>query len=239
MPEDEPLTSAVILAGGLGTRLAPITDTTPKPLVRVKGRPFIEHQLQLLHRHGITDVLILTGYLGEQIESTLGAGESLGLKLTYSREISPMGTAGALMQAAQQLPDEFFLVYGDSYLELDYQAVAKTFQGQKGPDPAGLMVVSNALGPDDLGNVKLDRTETRVVSYNKGAGGDHTFLDAGVLVFTKSITIFIPRGVNAMLEDCVYPRMAHEGRLIASRTRSKFYDIGTAERLNVFERSLT
>jgi len=239
MPADETLASAVILAGGLGTRLAPITDTTPKPLVRVKGRPFIEHQLELLKRRGITDVLILTGYLGDQIESTLGSGEVLGLRLTYSREVSPVGTAGALVNAIQLLPEEFFLVYGDSYLDLDYQELAVTFRSRRGPDPAGLMVVSNALGPEDMGNVKLDRTGTRVVSYSKGAGGEYTYLDAGVLIFTRSIVMFIPRGVHAMLEDCVYPRMAQEGRLLASSTRAKFYDIGTSERLDVFERSLS
>ena len=239
MPSDETLAYAVILAGGLGTRLAPITDTTPKALVQVKGRPFIEYQLELLQRRGITDVLILTGHLGDQIESTLGSGEALGLRLTYSRESSPLGTAGALVTATQLLPEEFFLVYGDSYLDLDYQALAKTFRSQRRPDPAGLMVVSNALGPDDIGNVKLDRTGSRVVSYSKGAGGDYTYLDAGVLLFTKSIIMFIPRGAHAMLEECVYPRMAQEGRLIASSTRAKFYDIGTSERLNVFERSLS
>ena len=239
MPPDELITDAVILAGGLGTRLAPLTDAMPKALVQVKGRPFIAHQLEMLRRRGISDVLILTGHLGDQIESVLGTGEALGLRLKYSREPSPIGTGGAVANAKDLLPEEFVLVYGDSYLDLDYQEMARIFRSQRGPDPAGLMVVSNALGPDDVGNVKLDRTGTRVVSYSKGAGGDHSYLDAGVLIFTRSMVVFIPQGVHAMLEDCVYPRMAREGRLIASATRAKFYDIGTSERLAVFERSLS
>ncbi|HEY9871582.1 MAG TPA: sugar phosphate nucleotidyltransferase [Candidatus Obscuribacterales bacterium] len=238
-PESELLRKAVILAGGLGTRLAPITETLPKPLVPVKGRPFLGYQLELLARHGVAEVLLLTGYKGEMIESTFGTGEALGLTLKYSRESAPVGTGGALAQAASLLADEFFLVYGDSYMDLDYQAAARQFRSARGPGAGGLMVVADAQAYGEVGNVRLDRTGQRVSSYQKGAGGEHTHLDAGVLILTKEVVDFLPKGQPAMLEEYVYPRLAREGRLLAFPAPAKFYDIGTPERLAVFERSIT
>lgn len=238
-PESELLSHAVILAGGLGTRLAPITESLPKPLVPVKGRPFLGYQLELLSRHGIGEILLLTGYKGEMIESTFGAGEAFGLRLRYSREPAPVGTGGALALAAGMLAAEFFLVYGDSYMDLDYQAAAKQFRAARGPGASGLMVVAEAEAYGEVGNVRLERTGKRVASYQKGAGGEHSHLDAGVLILTREVVDFLPKGQPAMLEEFVYPRLAREGRLLAFPAPAKFYDIGTPERLAVFERSIT
>src|SRR5687767_14814332 len=116
---------AVILAGGLGTRLGPITRAVPKSMVPVAGRPYLEHQLRLLQQQGITDVVLLTGYLGEQIEACFGDGRAWGLSVRYSREAVPQGTGGALRDAAGQLAESFLLIYGDSYLPIDYTAVGR------------------------------------------------------------------------------------------------------------------
>ena len=111
---------AVILAGGLGTRLWPLTRAVPKPMVRVAGRPYLEHQLQLLKSQNISNVLILTGYMGEQIEEYFGDGSRLGISIRYSRESQPLGTAGAPRKASQMLASTFILLYGDSYLPIKY-----------------------------------------------------------------------------------------------------------------------
>src|SRR6266567_9060405 len=95
----------VILAGGLGTRLWPLTEAIPKPMVTVAGVPYLEHQLRLLAEQNLRDVLLLTGYLGEQIEAHFGEGERFGLRLEYSQEPSPLGTGGALRHARDQLHD--------------------------------------------------------------------------------------------------------------------------------------
>src|SRR5450432_2485472 len=100
---------AVILAGGLGTRLWPLTKTVPKPMVPVAGAPYLEHQLRLLEKQGIRDILLLTGYLGEQIEEHFGDGSRLGLRIAYSREETPVGTGGALRLAQGLLADSFLL----------------------------------------------------------------------------------------------------------------------------------
>src|SRR5437764_7627858 len=106
----------VSVAGGLGTRLWPLTKTVPKPMVEVAGVPYLEHQLRILAGQGIRDIVLLTGYLGEQIEDHFGDGARLGLSLRYSREQTPLGTGGALLQARELLADDFLIIYGDSYL---------------------------------------------------------------------------------------------------------------------------
>src|SRR5687767_15508520 len=113
-----------LLAGGLATRLRPITATTPKALVEVAGRPFIEHQLALLRRNGIRRVVLCLGYLGEQIQALLGDGAAHGVELDYSFDGEQLlGTGGALRRAAPLLGQVFWVLYGDSYLDIDYCAV--------------------------------------------------------------------------------------------------------------------
>jgi NDP-sugar pyrophosphorylase family protein len=115
---------AVILAGGLGTRLRPLTAKRPKAMVSIAGRPFLEYQIGLLRDAGIDDIVLCVGYLAEQIIDYFGDGSSFGVRLRYSVERERLlGTAGAVKQAEPLLTDIFFLTYGDSYLRLDYRAV--------------------------------------------------------------------------------------------------------------------
>src|SRR4051812_33410009 len=107
---------AVILAGGLGTRLGTITKETPKPLVNIKGKPFLEWQLQFLADQGVKKFLLLTGYKGEMIENYFGNGKKWGFNISYSQEALPLGTGGALLQAVPKLADRFLLLFGDSFL---------------------------------------------------------------------------------------------------------------------------
>jgi mannose-1-phosphate guanylyltransferase len=231
---------AVILAGGLGMRLGRLTEQTPKPLVHVGGQPFLLYQLRLLKKHGITRVLLLTGYLGEQIEEFFGDGAHIGMHLSYHREPEPMGTGGALKLARHMLPADFFLVYGDSYLDFDYQQAYRGFSNLRaGSGPYGMMVVFEAGGGnDDPGNVRLDPTGTRVISYQKGRGSDHYHIDAGVLILTADVTDLVPANQAANLEEFVYPSLASDGRMLAFSSPNRFYDIGTPERLASFERSM-
>src|ERR1051325_9126184 len=108
----------VILAGGLGTRLWPLTKTGPKPMVPVAGLPYLEHQVRLFEKQSIRDVVMLTGYLGEQIEEYFGDGARWGMSIAYSREQQPLGTGGALREARHLLAETFVLIYGDSYLPI-------------------------------------------------------------------------------------------------------------------------
>src|SRR5204863_2595800 len=127
----------VILAGGLGTRMRPVTETIPKPMIAVCSKPFLEHQLELLRRNGIDRVLLLVSYLGEQIEQYFRQGDSLKMKIDYSYESSPLGTGGALKNASEKLEEKFLLLNGDTFLDVDYAAVVADFRQHK---PEALIV---------------------------------------------------------------------------------------------------
>src|SRR5260370_9474138 len=118
---------AVILAGGLGRRMRPITETIPKPMIMVARKPFLQHQLELLSDAGIERALLLVAYLGEQIQEYFGDGAKFGCHISYSFEPTLLGTGGALKNAEAQLQDYFVLVNGDTYLGIDYRALGKEF----------------------------------------------------------------------------------------------------------------
>ena len=116
-------TSAAILAGGLATRLRPLTETIPKSLIDVNGEPFIAHQLRLLRENQIERVVLCVGHAGEKIQELIGDGTRFDLEVEYSFDGPKLiGTAGAVKAALPLLPDEFLVIYGDSYLDFDYQA---------------------------------------------------------------------------------------------------------------------
>ncbi len=136
-PVDIATTPAALLAGGLATRLRPITQTIPKALVEVAGRPFIDHQLELLRRHGIRRVVLCLGHLGDRVRDHLGDGSRFGMDLQYSFDGEKlMGTGGAIVQAGKLLgespADSFWVMYGDSYMDIDYRAVLEFF-GRSAP----------------------------------------------------------------------------------------------------------
>ena len=230
---------AVILAGGLGTRLGEITKRIAKPMVRVAGKPYLERQLTALARQGITDILLLTGYLGEQIESHFEDGSDLGLTICYSREKTPQGTGGALRDAARLLVDPFLLIYGDSYLPIDYQAVVHRLADDEKAigvavvyDNTELTMVPNNIALDDAGYViryAKDAPQTR----------DLRFVEAGVLAFRRGILDWLPPAGPVSLEKGAFPELIAQRQLLGLVTRQRFYDIGTPDRLLVIERLFT
>ena len=135
-----------ILAGGLATRLGPLTASIPKSLVDVAGRPFAEHQIELLRRYGLTDITFLVGHFGEMIRDAMGDGARWGVTLQYVFDgPRPLGTGGAVRRALPSLADPFFVLYGDSYLECDYGGVERSFQ-------AGSAAAPNTVRPPSRSN---------------------------------------------------------------------------------------
>jgi NDP-sugar pyrophosphorylase family protein len=229
----------VVLAGGLGTRLWPLTKETPKPMVPVRNVPYLEHQLRLFAKQALTEIVILTGYLGEQIEDYFGDGSRLGLSVRYSRERQPLGTGGALREAGDLLDEAFLVVYGDSFLPIDYAAVGRALLESKA---IGLIVVYRDLTGETSvrPNVALG-PENRVTRYDKQADDDPElrYIEAGVLAFRRSVLEFMPADGVVSLEQEVYPRLIARGALIGLPTTQRFYDIGTPERLRLIEDYLT
>lgn len=226
---------AVILAGGLGTRLRPATETVPKPMVPVAGLPYLHFQLVELARQDIRDIILLTGYLGEQIENYFGEGKRLGLSIRYSREPKPMGTAGAVRLAAGLLAGSFLLIYGDSYLPIDYRLAMSELQ----PPAIGLIVAyDNRLGDTSVkNNIDLDASG-KVTRYQKDGEGLH-YVEAGVLAFRREVLDFIPDKPVVSLENEVFPELISRGLMLGHPTSQRFYDIGTPERLRVIEALFT
>ena len=145
----------VILAGGLGTRLRPLTEQTPKPMVEVEGRPFLEFIVEHIAGQGFRDILLLTGHLGEHVSDHFGDGRRFGVSIRYSREPQPLGTGGAIRAAWEQLADDFLLLYGDSFLPIDYVDVASAFY--RASWPAMVVTYDNQTGYTDvLNNIAVD-----------------------------------------------------------------------------------
>jgi mannose-1-phosphate guanylyltransferase len=229
---------AVILAGGLGTRLWPLTREIPKPMVPVGGAPYLEHQLRLLAKQSITDIVILTGYLGNQIEEHFGDGAALGLRIRYSREAQPAGTGGALRDAHHLLADLFLLIYGDSYLPICYAQVADRLVASQA---TGVMVVYHDPTRETSVPNNVALVESGLVSrYDKTAVDDLQlqYIEAGVLAFRRAVLEVIPREGPVSLERQVFPLLIERHQLLGMPTSQRFYDIGTPERLKAIEEYL-
>ena len=222
---------AVILAGGLGTRLWPLTREIPKPMAPVAGAPYLEHQLKLLARQRIGDIVLLTGYLGEQIEEYFGDGQRWNLRIHYSREMTPLGTGGALREARSLLAETFLVIYGDSYLPIPYAEVLALLEDSRA---TGVVVVyDNRFGDTSVRkNIALDE-QCRVIRYNKESMDDPslTHVEAGVLAFGRRMLDLLPPEGAVSLEKEIFPQLIARGDLLAYRTQQRFYDIGTPERL--------
>ena len=228
------LMPAVILAGGLATRMRPITDRIPKVLIEVAGRPFLWHQLQLLKRNGIFRVLLLVGYLGEEVQRYFGDGSELGISIDYSFD-GPvlLGTAGAIRQALPMLPERFFVLYGDSYLLCDYRAVEKAFVSSGLP---ALMTVYHNADLYDTSNVEYDGR--RIVHYDKvNRIARMRHIDYGLGAFKRPVFAGIPAGKQCDLST-IYQHLLDDRHLAAFEVKERFYEIGSREGLRDIEELL-
>jgi NDP-sugar pyrophosphorylase family protein len=212
-----------ILAGGLATRLRPLTQTIPKALVEVNGEPFLWHQLRLLRSNGIERVVMCVGYLGEQVRASVGDGAAFGLRIEYSFD-GPvlLGTAGALRQALPLLGDCFFVLYGDSYLPCDWAAVEQSFLAS---GRQALMTVYPNEGQWDTSNVEF--VDGRIVAYNKELRTPRMrHIDYGLGIFRASAFDRVARGVKYDLA-ALYGEMLAAGELAGYEVPCRFYEIGS------------
>lgn len=225
----------VILAGGLGTRMRPRTETVPKSLLEVRGKPFVDHQLAWLASHGVRDVLLSVGHLGEQLEAHVGDGSRFGVSVRYVNEGSTLrGTAGALRLAAERgaLADEFLLTYGDSYLPIDFGAVADAFLRSGKP---ALMTVFHNEGRWDTSNVVFDAATATIALYDKSRTrrppADYRYIDYGLSALRREvIERDVPPGIKFDLADVFRP-LSEQHQLAGYLVRERFYEIGSPEGL--------
>jgi NDP-sugar pyrophosphorylase family protein len=216
-------TSVAILAGGLATRLRPITEKIPKSLVTVAGEPFLAHQLRLLHDRGLRRAVLCVGYLGEMIERDFGDGAAFDMELRYSFDGPKLlGTGGALRGALPLLGEEFFVLYGDSYLPIDYAAVLAAFHASGQP---GLMTVFRNEGAWDASNVHF--AEGHIVRYDKrDRTPEMQHIDYGLGVFRASVFAERPEGEAFDLAD-VQRELVAKDALAGHEVFQRFYEVGS------------
>jgi N-acetyl-alpha-D-muramate 1-phosphate uridylyltransferase len=212
-----------ILAGGLATRLHPVTETIPKALVDVAGKPFILRQLEYLRRQGVSRVVLCTGFLGEQIEAVVGDGSALELAVSYSQDWpNLMGTAGALKQALPLLDTQFLVLYGDSYLPIDFASVERVFLASGKP---ALMTVQRNADRWDKSNVLF--RDGVIVEYNKQSPTpEMKHIDYGLGALSASVLADEKTSGPLDLAD-IYHRLSLSGQLAGYEVYERFYEIGS------------
>jgi NDP-sugar pyrophosphorylase family protein len=212
-----------ILAGGLATRMRPVTETIPKALIPVDGEPFANHQLRLLARKGIRKVVFLLGYLGESVVEAVGNGEQFGLDVDYAFDGPQLlGTGGAVAAALPKLGEAFFVLYGDSYLDCDYGRVADAFLTKQRP---ALMTVFHNEGRWDTSNVELSGGE--IVTYSKTNRNPRMHhIDYGLGAFRRDVFTGVSTEVATDLAS-IYERLAARGELAACEIAERFYEVGS------------
>lgn len=221
-----------ILAGGVATRLRPITETIPKALVEVAGQPFIIYQLEWLKKEGVKRVVLCVGYLGSLIQNVVGDGRHHGIDVFYSFDgNSLLGTGGALRRALPMLGDTFFVLYGDSFLKCDFSSVEAKFResGQR-----ALMTVFKNIGKWDKSNVIFH--DGQIILYDKNKiSADMKYIDYGLGVLTDDVLRNYPDGGYFDLAE-VYSELSMRGELAGFEVKDRFYEIGSFEGLAEMEK---
>jgi MurNAc alpha-1-phosphate uridylyltransferase len=226
---------AVVLAGGLATRMRPHTLTVPKSMLPVAGRPFVDWQLERLASAGLRDVVMCVAHLGEQIRAHVGDGAALGARVVWSEEGRQLlGTAGALRAALPLLEETFLVTYGDSYLPFDYAEPLRVLQAHSDCD--GVMAIFKNEGRWDTSNVVTDGEWVQRYEKNaKDPAFDH--IDYGATALRREVIARLPAGEPAAL-DAQQRDLASRKRLRASVAHERFFEIGSPDGLAELDRHL-
>jgi len=217
------VTQAVILAGGEGVRLRPLTLEVPKCLIPVSGRPLIEYTIEMLREAGIRDIILATGHLGEKIEEELGNGKKFGIKIVYSKEKKPLGSGGALRDAKNLLlPQPFLVINADILTKINLTEFINFHQED---NYIATMALSNAINTKGYGTVLL-RGEKILNFLKSGSLKPSQLIDAGIYIFNPEIFNFFPDKKRISLEE-VFSKLAGEGKLAGFPFEGSWFEIST------------
>jgi len=226
------ITTLVLLSGGLATRLQPISLSLPKSLIDINGKPFIEYQLFLLKKQGITDVVICVSYLGGRIEEFVGDGKKFGIRIQYSYDGDKLlGTGGAIKKALPLLSENFFVMYGDSYLPIDFKKVSDFFQNNKSQ---ALMTVMKNNNKWDKSNVIFKGG--KIIKYDKiNIVPEMKYIDYGLGLMHKKCFNNVKENEISDLA-CIYNKLAEEGKLLGFEIKDRFYEVGSFDGIEEFKK---
>ena len=220
---------ALILAGGEGTRLRPLTSTVPKPVVPLVDRPFIAFMLEWLRGHGVDDVILACGFMADGVRAVLGDGSALGVRLRYIEEPEPLGTGGALKFAEELLDERFFMLNGDVLSDMDLTAQLRQHEATGARATLALMAVDD---PSSYGLVRLaeDRTVREFVEKPSPEEGGTHLINAGAYILEREVLDgMAPAGTRISIEREVFPTLIGNG-LCGYPASGYWMDIGTPER---------
>jgi NDP-sugar pyrophosphorylase family protein len=219
----------VILCGGKATRLYPLTKTIAKSMIKIAGKPFLEHQLALLRKNKIFDIVLCVGIFGEQIKKHFKDGCGFGVNIKYSWETKPLGTGGAIKGALPLLNNSFFTMYGDSYLLFDYRDAEIYFKNSSLP---GMMTVYRNENTYEPSNVSIKNN--LVIEYDKkNHKNSFSYIDYGINAFKKSLFKNYKKDVFDLSE--IHQKLIREKRLLAYEAKHRFYQIGNPSGLQEFK----
>lgn len=217
---------AIILAGGLGTRLRPLTNEKPKPLLPVKGRPIVEHAILNLKKHGVDEIVLSIGYKADLIKEYFGDGSKWGVKIEYVVEDQPLGTGGAIKTAAKGLVDPVLVVWGDNLTDVDYGKLSEAFSKH---DNTLTMVLTPRQDVENFGVAKLDGEKVMsFVEKPKPEEAPSNFINAGAIILNPLKLSILPEGVSSIEYD-FYEKLS-PGEITAYIHDGQWYPTDTLEK---------
>ncbi len=224
------MTKVVIIAGGKGTRLQHIAKDIPKPMVPINGRPILQYQIELARRYGYTDIIILTGHLGEQIEEYFGNGERFGVSITYSREPKPLGTAGCIKEIEHLLSDDFFVFYGDTVMDI---ALDEMYAFHERSNASATLFLHPNDHPYDSDLADIDDSGKITAFYPKPHHGEdlRNLVNAALYILSPAVLRHIEPGVSSDFGKHIFPKAIATGDALYGYVSSEYIkDMGTPDR---------
>ncbi len=229
------ISQAFVLAGGKGKRLRPLTHSTPKPLIKVHGKPIIEYNTELLKRYGVKEIILATGHMHGRLEEHFGNGKKFGISIRYSVEKKPLGTGGALKAAEKMLDDRFFMLNGDNIADFHLGEMAAEHEVWNALATIALKEVDNVAGYG-VARVEGKKIAEFVEKPEKGKEPSR-LVNAGTYVIEKNALEFLPNGFS-LIEKTMFPELAHMGKLFAHIHKGVWFTTDTHERLRNAEEGI-
>jgi mannose-1-phosphate guanylyltransferase len=227
---------AIILAGGLGKRLRPLTDDTPKPLLKVKGKPIILRAIDNFKKHGIKDIILSVGYKADKIKEYFGDGSSFGVKIAYCIEDSPMGTGGAIKMASKNIEDTFIAINGDNLADFDWTSIINFHKKNEARITLTLYPVEDVT---QFGIAKLN--EEKIIEFIEKPSKDKApsnLNNAGGYVIEPESLEILPQGKSSIERDCFEKFCGTHGSVFAFKHTGYWFPTDTIEKLDIAKKGI-
>ena len=225
---------SLILAGGRGERMRPLTDKIPKVLLPIAGKPFLVHQINYLKNQGIKEIILAVGYKAQMVENYFTDGNKLGVKIIYSKEKTPLDTAGAIKNAENLIKDkELLILNGDSFTNINFKKMLKFHRKMKQPITIAAIKVKK---PARFGQVLINDKSIITKFKEKNEKIKEAFINTGIYIFQKKILKNFSKNKKISLEKDVFPKFA--GKIVAFKIKGYFIDIGVKEDYQKFNQDI-